>query len=133
METTLEPAKLWELSRNANGVGVSSGDGRVTDCCIVGGGPGGAVLALLLARQGVDVTLLEAHQDFDRDFRGDTVHPATLELLEQLDLLQRLLELPHARLADFPMHFPDGSVSRPGRPRRGARHPHSFQVPQACL
>jgi 2-polyprenyl-6-methoxyphenol hydroxylase-like FAD-dependent oxidoreductase len=52
-------------------------DSHSTSCCIVGGGPGGMMLALLLARRGVPVTLLEAHKDFDRDFRGDTVHPST--------------------------------------------------------
>jgi 2-polyprenyl-6-methoxyphenol hydroxylase-like FAD-dependent oxidoreductase len=98
---------------------------------IVGGGPAGAVLALLLARQNVDVTLLEAHRDFERDFRGDTVHPSTLDLLEQLGLVDRLLKLPHTQLADFPMHFPDGSVSPPGKPLAHARHPFSYQVPQA--
>lgn len=52
-----------------------------TDCCIVGAGPAGAVLALLLARQGLRVTLLEAHRDFDRDFRGDTLNSAVLEIM----------------------------------------------------
>src|SRR5438874_234493 len=68
-----------------------------TSCCIVGGGPGGAVLALLLARQGVPVTLLEAHEDFDRDFRGDALQPAVLELMDQLGLADRLLQLPHGK------------------------------------
>jgi 2-polyprenyl-6-methoxyphenol hydroxylase-like FAD-dependent oxidoreductase len=104
-------------------------------CCVVGGGPAGVVLALLLARQGVEVLLLEAHHDFDRDFRGDTVRPSTLELLEQLDLLDRLLKLPHAKVADVPIHYPDGSISTPSRsPVRAplrARFSHSVQVPQA--
>ncbi len=56
-----------------------------TDCCIVGGGPAGVILALLLARQGVSVVLLEAHKNFDRDWRGDTIHPLTLELMDELD------------------------------------------------
>ena len=59
-------------------------DSHQTSCCIVGGGPGGMILALLLARSGVSVTLLEAHKDFDRDFRGDTIHPSTMEILESL-------------------------------------------------
>src|SRR5215471_10975458 len=81
------------------------------DCCIVGGGPAGVVLGLLLARLGVKVVLLEAHQNFDRDFRGDTVHPSTVSLLEQLGLLDKLLALPHAAVLDFPFHFPDGRIS----------------------
>jgi 2-polyprenyl-6-methoxyphenol hydroxylase-like FAD-dependent oxidoreductase len=68
-----------------------------TSCCVVGGGPGGMMLALLLARRGVPVTLLEAHPDFDRQFRGDTLHPAILEVLDQIGLAEKLLELPHAK------------------------------------
>src|SRR5271156_4677211 len=63
------------------------------DCCVVGGGPAGAVLALLLARRGIRVTLLEMHRDFDREFRGDTVHPSTLEILDQIGLAERVHEL----------------------------------------
>lgn len=66
-----------------------------TDCCIVGGGPAGLILAFLLARQGVSVVLLEAHKSFDRDWRGDGTHPLTLELMEALGLVDRLLEIPH--------------------------------------
>ena len=58
---------------------------------------GGVMLSLLLARRGVPVTLLEAHHDFDRDFRGDTVHPSTLEILDHLGLAERLLQLPHGK------------------------------------
>ncbi len=69
-----------------------------TACCIGGGGPAGAMLALLLARKGVEVVLLEKHADFDRDFRGDTIHPGVMEVLDQIGLADRLLELPHTEL-----------------------------------
>jgi len=69
-----------------------------TTCAIVGGGPAGTVLALLLARQGIEVTLLEAHKDFDRNFRGDTLHPAIMEIMEELGLADRLLAMPHSKL-----------------------------------
>ncbi len=68
-----------------------------TTACVVGGGPAGIVLALLLARSGIDVTVLEKHRDFNRDFRGDTIHAATLRIMQQLGLLDALLDLPHQR------------------------------------
>ena len=64
-------------------------------CCIVGGGPCGIMLGYLLARAGVHVTVLEKHADFFRDFRGDTIHPSTLELMGELGLLDDFLKLPH--------------------------------------
>lgn len=66
-----------------------------TTCCVVGGGPAGMMLGYLLARSGVQVTVLEKHEDFFRDFRGDTVHPSTLEVLNELGLLKKFLDLPH--------------------------------------
>jgi 2-polyprenyl-6-methoxyphenol hydroxylase-like FAD-dependent oxidoreductase len=68
-----------------------------TRCCIVGGGPCGLMLGLLLARAGVDVVVLEKHDDFLRDFRGDTIHPSTMEVLFELGLLEEFLALPHQR------------------------------------
>src|SRR5258708_1276962 len=68
-------------------------------CCIVGGGPPGPMLGLLLARRGVRVTLLEMHHDFDREFRGDTVHPSTLEILDQLGLAERAHELRNSKVS----------------------------------
>ncbi|MEV0086266.1 FAD-dependent oxidoreductase [Saccharopolyspora sp. NPDC050642] len=70
-----------------------------TTCCVIGGGPAGMVLGLLLARAGVEVTVLEKHGDFLRDFRGDTVHPTTLQLLDDLGLAERFAELPQRRLS----------------------------------
>ena len=67
-------------------------------CCIVGGGPAGMMLAFLLARAGVDVIVMEKHADFFRDFRGDTIHPSTLELMHELGLLTEFLKLPHQKV-----------------------------------
>src|SRR5499427_9391281 len=64
-------------------------------CCIAGGGPAGMMLGFLLARAGVDVLILEKHADFLRDFRGDTVHPSTLETMHELGLLEEFLKRPH--------------------------------------
>jgi 2-polyprenyl-6-methoxyphenol hydroxylase-like FAD-dependent oxidoreductase len=72
---------------------------EATGCCIAGGGPAGAMLALLLARRGVRVTLLEMHHDFDREFRGDTVHPSTLEILDHLGLAERVHELRNSKVS----------------------------------
>ena len=69
-----------------------------TTCCIVGGGPAGMMLGYLLARAGVAVTVLEKHKDFFRDFRGDTVHPSTLELMYELGILEDFLRVPHEKL-----------------------------------
>lgn len=69
-----------------------------TTCCIAGGGPAGMMLGFLLARAGVRVTVLEKHADFLRDFRGDTIHPSTLELMHELGLLEAFLKLPHSRV-----------------------------------
>ena len=69
-----------------------------TTCCIVGGGPAGMMLGFLLARAGVRVAVLEKHADFLRDFRGDTIHPSTLELMYELGLLEDFLKLPHSRV-----------------------------------
>jgi 2-polyprenyl-6-methoxyphenol hydroxylase-like FAD-dependent oxidoreductase len=66
-----------------------------TTCCIVGGGPAGMMLGLLLAKAGVDVVVLEKHADFFRDFRGDTIHPSTLDLIDQLGLRQKFDAIPH--------------------------------------
>src|SRR5262245_30675985 len=66
-----------------------------THCCIAGGGPAGMMLGLLLARADVEVVVLEKHSDFLRDFRGDTIHPSTLELMYELGVLDEFLKQPH--------------------------------------
>jgi 2-polyprenyl-6-methoxyphenol hydroxylase-like FAD-dependent oxidoreductase len=70
-------------------------------CCIAGGGPAGMMLGLLLARAGVDVVVLEKHADFLRDFRGDTIHPSTLEVVHELGLLEEFLTLPHQEIREL--------------------------------
>src|SRR5688572_30906113 len=70
-----------------------------TQCCIAGGGPAGMMLGLLLARAGIDVLVLEKHTDFLRDFRGDTIHPSTLTVMDDLGLLEEFLSLPHQRVS----------------------------------
>ncbi len=87
-----------------------------TTCVIAGGGPAGMMLGYLLARAGVDVTVLEKHQDFLRDFRGDTVHPSTLQVMHELGLLEEFLKLPHSRITRVGIdigdrHFQFGDLS----------------------
>jgi 2-polyprenyl-6-methoxyphenol hydroxylase-like FAD-dependent oxidoreductase len=81
-----------------------------TRCCIVGGGPAGMMLGFLLARAGVAVVVLEKHQDFLRDFRGDTVHPSTLELMYELGLLDAFLKLPHQKIERLAGQVGEGRV-----------------------
>ncbi|MDT7615041.1 MAG: hypothetical protein QOF00_2488 [Pseudonocardiales bacterium] len=101
-----------------------------TTCLVVGGGPAGMVLGLLLARAGVEVTVLEKHADFLRDFRGDTVHASTLTLLDELGLAERFEKVPH-RLMDRMMGQLDGGTVQLADLRRlpGA-HQHIALVPQ---
>ncbi|MFZ0785178.1 MAG: FAD-dependent oxidoreductase, partial [Candidatus Acidiferrales bacterium] len=81
-----------------------------TGCCIAGGGPAGMMLGFLLARAGVDVTVLEKHGDFLRDFRGDTVHPSTLEVLHELGLLEDFLKRPHQEVRELVAYVGQQSV-----------------------
>ena len=82
-----------------------------TTCCIIGGGPAGMMLGFLLARRGIAVTVLEKHKDFFRDFRGDTIHPSTLELLYELGLLEKFLAIPHSQVAHLSGFIGDRTVT----------------------
>jgi 2-polyprenyl-6-methoxyphenol hydroxylase-like FAD-dependent oxidoreductase len=103
---------------------------RETTCCVVGAGPAGVMLSLLLARAGVRVTLLEAHRDFDRDFRGDTIHPSTLEVLDQIELAERLHRLPHVKAPAFRTVTPVGAVTGLAFGRLPTPFPYMMIMPQ---
>ena len=102
-----------------------------TTCCIVGGGPAGVMLALLLVRQGIAVTLLESHQDFDREFRGDTLHASVLENLAQIGLAEPVLELCHARVSGFQLLTANGRYTLADFSRMQTPFPYVAMTPQA--
>ena len=95
-----------------------------TRCCIVGGGPCGVMLGVLLARAGVDVVVLEKYPDFFRDFRGDTIHPLTLQLLYELGWLDEFLKLPHSELREVGVEIAGQFDTR----RRFFEAAHALQV-----
>jgi 2-polyprenyl-6-methoxyphenol hydroxylase-like FAD-dependent oxidoreductase len=101
-----------------------------TTCAIIGGGPAGMVLGLLLARAGVDVTLLEKHGDFLRDFRGDTVHPTTMRLLDELGLWERFAALHHSEVRSAKLDVNGRSVTYIDFDRLRQPHPYIAMVPQ---
>jgi 2-polyprenyl-6-methoxyphenol hydroxylase-like FAD-dependent oxidoreductase len=88
---------------------VAASTSRVT-CCIAGGGPAGVMLGFLLARAGVKVAVLEKHKDFFRDFRGDTIHPSTLQLMHELGLLERFLKVPHDEIRNLRVQIGDTDI-----------------------
>ena len=98
----------WQGVRAGGSVGKDRDIRRVT-CCVAGCGPAGAMLGLLLARKGIDVLVLEKHGDFLRDFRGDTIHPSTMEIMDELGLADRLLRLPHTKAPELRFRTPQGS------------------------
>ncbi|MFN0070559.1 MAG: FAD-dependent oxidoreductase [Chloroflexota bacterium] len=104
-----------------------------TRCCIVGGGPAGAVLAYMLARAGVDTTLLEEHEDFDRDFRGDTVHPSVMQILDELGLADRVLQLRHTKLRDITLQGSAGPIKAVDFSLLPTRFPYITLIPQAIF
>ena len=103
---------------------------ETTTCAIAGGGPAGMVLGLLLARAGVEVTLLEKHADFLRDFRGDTVHPSTLRLLDDLGLWDRFNAIPQSRIDHLGFDVDGSEVTLVDLRRLHQPHPYIAMVPQ---
>ena len=99
-------------------------------CCIVGGGPAGMMLGYLLGRAGIDVVVLEKHADFFRDFRGDTVHPSTLQVMDELGLIDGFLKLPHQRLQKMDGMFGDTSVRIADLSRLHVKYPFIAFMPQ---
>ena len=103
------------------------------DCCVVGGGPAGVMLAFLLARRGVHVTLLEAHRDFDRDFRGNTINPSALEILARLGLARGVLGLGHAKVRRFTLQAGERREAFADFSRLKTQYPYVLMLPQARL
>jgi 2-polyprenyl-6-methoxyphenol hydroxylase-like FAD-dependent oxidoreductase len=101
------------------------------NCVVVGGGPAGVLLSYLLARAGVPVTLLEAHRDFERDFRGDTIHPSTLEAIDALGLSEKLHALPHAKMRVMRVRTTAGELPLADFSRVRTKFPYIMVLPQA--
>jgi 2-polyprenyl-6-methoxyphenol hydroxylase-like FAD-dependent oxidoreductase len=101
-----------------------------TRCCIVGGGPAGMMLGFLLGRAGIDTMVLEKHADFFRDFRGDTVHPSTLQVMDELGLIEGFLELPHQQLQKMDGKFGAASIRIADLSRLKVNYPFIAFMPQ---
>src|SRR5690349_7785271 len=101
-----------------------------TTCCIAGCGPAGAMLGLILARAGIDVIVLEKHGDFLRDLRGDTVHPSTLDVLDELGLGDSFERLEHRKIHNFGIITSDGELAVGDLWALKSRHPYIAMVPQ---
>lgn len=101
-----------------------------TRCCVAGGGPAGIMLGYMLARAGIDVVVLEKWPDFFRDFRGDTIHPSTMEVLYELGLLDEFLKLPHSEMQQMAAHIGGEEVIAADFTRLRARCPYIAFIPQ---
>ena len=103
---------------------------ETTTCCIAGCGPAGAMLGLLLARAGVDVLVLEKHEDFFRDFRGDTIHPSTLQVIDELSLGERFAAVAQQRVSQLAALTDEGMVTVADFSSLHVAHPYIALVPQ---
>jgi 2-polyprenyl-6-methoxyphenol hydroxylase-like FAD-dependent oxidoreductase len=103
---------------------------ETTTCCIVGSGPAGAVMALLLARKGIPVMLLEEHMDFDRDFRGDSIHPSTMQIMDEIGLAERLLQLRHTELHTLSVQASEGTFTLADFRHLKTRFSYIAMIPQ---
>jgi 2-polyprenyl-6-methoxyphenol hydroxylase-like FAD-dependent oxidoreductase len=101
-----------------------------THCCIVGGGPAGMMLGYLLGRAGVETVVLEKHADFFRDFRGDTVHPSTLQVMDELGLIDGFLKVPHQQLQKLNGQFGEASIRVADLSRLNVKYPFIAMMPQ---
>jgi 2-polyprenyl-6-methoxyphenol hydroxylase-like FAD-dependent oxidoreductase len=101
-----------------------------TRCCVVGGGPAGMMLGYLLARAGIDTIVLEKHADFFRDFRGDTVHPSTMQVMDELGLIDDFLKIPHDELQKLDGYFGETPLRIADVSRTGAKYPFIAFMPQ---
>ena len=101
-----------------------------TKCCIVGGGPAGMMLGYLLGRAGIETLVLEKHADFFRDFRGDTVHPSTLQVMDELGLIEGFLKLPHQELQKLEGKFGADSIHVADLSRLRVKYPFIAFMPQ---
>ena len=106
-------------------------DRKITaQCCVAGGGPAGMMLGYLLARAGIAVVVLEKHKDFFRDFRGDTIHPSTMELMFELGILDDFLKLPHQRVEKLMLSFEGNAVVGPDFSHLPVHCPYVALMPQ---
>ena len=101
-----------------------------THCCVVGGGPAGMMLGYLLGRAGIETVVLEKHGDFFRDFRGDTVHPSTLQVMDELGLIDGFLKVPHQQLQKMDGQFGDDSIRIADLGRLHVKYPFIAMMPQ---
>src|ERR1700677_2293700 len=101
-----------------------------TRCCVAGGGPAGMMLGYLLARAGIDVVVLEKHKDFFRDFRGDTIHPSTMELMFELGILDDFLKIPHQKISKLMLSIEGNTVEGPDCSHLPVHCPYIAMMPQ---